>query len=293
MIALALACAPEPASTPDPPASPGCRTDGLPAGSQRFDLGDRSAWLHVPVGYVPDEPVALILNVHGYPSTGEQQEWLSGMSDAADREGYVVAYPEGVAYGWNAGGDCCGEPLYDDLDDVGFARDLVAALEDRLCVDPDRVYATGMSAGAYLAHRLGCDAADVFAAIAPVSGVLTEDPCDPVRPVPILELHGTADEIVPWDGIPPEPSVPDTVAGWVARDGCVGDPVVTFQNGDSTCATYLDCNQGAEVGLCTVDGGGHAWPGGQPIPFVGFTTTDLSATDAMWEFFLGHARRSW
>jgi polyhydroxybutyrate depolymerase len=246
--------------------------------------GERTALLHVPEASVGVR-APLVLNFHGYPSTAVQQQWLTGMDEHADAEGYLVAYPEGWYAAFNAGGDCCGPPLYLGVDDVRFSRDLVAAIAAQVCVDLDHVFATGMSNGGYMAHELGCAAADVFAAIAPVSGLQVSDRCEPSRPVPVIDFHGTGDAVVPYDGSDVEPSVAEVIDEWVARNGCVGEPQETFANGAATCATHLTCDDGAQVTLCTIEGGGHTWPDGQDLPIVGPTTHDLSANDAMWSFF--------
>jgi polyhydroxybutyrate depolymerase len=105
-----------------------------------------------------------------------------------------------------------------------------------------------------------------------------------------MHFHGTADPLVPYTGSPglSFPPVPDTFAGWAMRDGCTGMPAETFRMNDSHCSTYAQCKDGATVTLCTVDGGGHTWPGGLPVPSLGYTTPFLSATDAMWDFFMKH-----
>src|SRR5262249_33405984 len=154
------------------------------------------------------------------------------------------------------------------------------------CLDVDRIYATGMSNGGFMSHRLGCELANRIAAIAPVAGVLGVA-CSPSRPMPVMDFHGTADTLVPYNGGSQYgfASVPDTIAGWAQRNGCTDTPAVTFSKGDSSCQTYQKCQAGVTVTLCTVQDGGHTWPGGTPYPSLGKTTTDLSATDAMWEFF--------
>jgi polyhydroxybutyrate depolymerase len=108
--------------------------------------------------------------------------------------------------------------------------------------------------------------------------------------VPWKCITGTQDMLVPYGGSATEnfPSAPDTAAGWASRDGCASSPVETFRKGDAHCSTYSGCGAHVEVTLCTIDGGGHTWPGGLPIPALGATTTNLSATDAMWTFFVQH-----
>jgi polyhydroxybutyrate depolymerase len=251
----------------------------------------RTLAVHVPAGYDPTQPTPLVLNFHGQFSDGAQEDMLSGMSAKADDAGFIAVFPEGVGASWNAGGDCCDPALTENVDDVGFVEDILTAASAELCVDRARVFATGMSNGAYFAHRLGCALAGEIAAIAPVSGVLSVPPaCEPSRPMPVMEFHGTADPVVPYDGggTPEEPSVPATFAGWAMRDGCQGAPKATFQSGDVTCSSYEACNATSEVTLCTVDGGGHAWPGGLSVPLLGYTTTSISATDSMWSFFVAH-----
>jgi polyhydroxybutyrate depolymerase len=183
--------------------------------------------------------------------------------------------------------------VQNNVDDIGFVRDLLATADDRLCVDDARIYSTGMSNGGFLSHRIGCELSDRIAAIAPVAGVNGMTSCAPSRPVPLMHFHGTADPLVPYTGSTSLGfiSVPDSFAAWGARDGCTGDPVETFRNGDSHCATYQQCGAGADVTPCTVDNGGHTWPGGLPVPSLGNTTTDLNATDAMWTFFEAHPLR--
>ena len=249
----------------------------------------RTANVHVPVSYDPTKPTAVVLNFHGFTSDAGQQALLTGMTPKADAEGFVVVYPQGLNDSWNAGA-CCGMSASSQVDDVAFVGDLLDALEAQLCVDAKRVYATGMSNGGFLSHRLACELSDRIAAVAPVAGVLGVPSCNPTRAMPVMHFHGTLDPLVPYNGDAALGfiSVPDTFGGWGTRDGCTGSPVETYRNNDSHCSTYESCGAAATVTLCTVDGGGHTWPGGLPVPSLGYTTTNLSATDAMWAFFTKH-----
>ncbi len=249
---------------------------------------ERTARVHVPASYDPTKPTAVVLNFHGYTSDTTQQAILSLMNAKADTEGFVVVYPQGLNNSWNAGA-CCGQSAMSAVDDVAFVADLLDTVDAKLCLDRRRVFSTGMSNGGFFSHRLGCELATRIAAVAPVAGVLGVPMCEPARPVPVMHFHGTADQLVPYEGNPDLmfPPVPDTFAGWAQRDTCSGSPIETFRNSDSHCSTYRSCAGGAEVTLCTVDGGGHTWPGGTPIP-TGYTTPFLSATDAMWTFFTQH-----
>jgi len=288
-----------PAPEPEPDASvvatPHCSGKAMPAhdATWMLDFGgqQRRVDVHLPPGYDPTVPAPLVLNFHGYTSDGAQEALLSEMNAKADAAGFIVLYPygTGVPLSWDAGA-CCGQAVQNQIDDIGFVRAVVAGADDKLCVDDARVYATGMSNGGFLSHRIGCELADRFAAIAPVAGVNGMASCSPSRPMPVMHFHGTADPLVPYDGSTSLGfiSVPDSFAAWGARDQCSGEPVETYRNGDSHCATYQQCAGGAEVTLCTIDGGGHTWPGGLPVPSLGATTTDLDATDAMWAFFQKH-----
>jgi polyhydroxybutyrate depolymerase len=249
----------------------------------------RTFEVHVPASYDPSKATPVVLNFHGFTSNGAQQNLLSGMDAKSDKEGFIAVHPEGIGSSWNAGA-CCGQAASSGIDDVGFVGDLLDALEETVCVDKHRIFATGMSNGGFLSHRLGCELSTRIAAVAPVAGVLGVPTCQPARPVPVMHFHGTLDPLVPYDGDPVVGfiSVPDTFAGWATREACVGSPVQTYSNGDVACQTYETCNASSDITLCTVTGGGHTWPGGLPVPALGYTTTDINATDAMWTFFQAH-----
>lgn len=271
----------------------GCESGTLDAGVTHVDLEAggvmRSYELHVPPSYDGATPLPLVLSFHGYTSTGSAQEESTEMNDLADREGFLVAYPNGLYNSWNAG-TCCGQAAELGVDDVGFTRTLIEDIGARGCIDQRRVYATGMSNGGFFSYRLACEAADVIAAAAPVAAVMgvDEGACMPARPIPIIAFNGTGDPLVLYDGGGPgaSPSVAETIAGWVDRDGCTAEPVVSYQNGDATCETVDQCEGDASVTLCTIEGGGHCWPG-YPCRLggIGESTTDINANEAMWGLF--------
>lgn len=284
-------------------------TLGYPAGrttSATLEHGGRtrSFRVHVPPGLVPGVSVPLVLAFHGGGGSGEQLELRSsGMNDVADREGFVVVYPDGTGTirTWNAGG-CCGAAVRDDVDDVGFVTALLDHLEGALCIDTAGVFAAGMSNGAMLTHRLACELSDRLAAIAPVAGLNVASVCESSDRVAILEIHGTADGHVPWEGglgCGPAgvafPSVDDTIAAWRARNGCSSDTSVWATQGDGTCNAYMGCE--GDVVLCAVEGGGHSWPGGLPpadvvdCPADGPQSTTFFASEQIWRFFDAHPRR--
>lgn len=259
--------------------------------------------VHLPQGYDGRSPLPLVINFHGGGGRAEDQVALTNMNATADKDGFMVVYPEGSGrfqrFLTFDAGVCCGFARDNKVDDVRFTSAMIDDLESAYRIDANRIYATGHSNGAMMAHRLGCALSDRIAAIAPVSGPLGIDSCTPDRPVPVLHFHGTADLCAPFNGgaakVPGAgefPSIPGTINGWVKRDGCPSETHETYKKGNVTCTTHGPCTGGAEVTLCLVDGGGHAWPGGTSYPSKGFCggiqTQDISANDAMWEFFKRH-----
>lgn len=276
-------------------ASLGCIGGTLDADGTHIELEHdgvtRSYEIHLPPGYDGTSRLPLVLNFHGFTSNGLDHQSFTNMDVTADSKGFVVAYPNGLDDSWNAG-ICCGRSATGNVDDVGFARAIVDDIGGRGCIDEKRVYATGMSNGGFLSHRLACEAADVFAAVAPVAAVLgiDEAACTPSRPIPLMHLHGTADMLVPYEGggLAGSASVEDSVDGWRDRNGCTGERDISFQNGDATCVTHERCDADASVTLCTIEGAGHCWPG-QPcrtgLGDLGESTTDIDANEAMWGLF--------
>jgi polyhydroxybutyrate depolymerase len=247
--------------------------------------------VHVPPSYNPTLGAPIVLNFHGFSEPNDAQILLSNMDPHADAHGYIVVYPAGTGLlpSWNAGA-CCGDAMNAHLDDIGFIRAMISRLETDLCVDTHRIYATGFSNGGMISHRIACEMSDVVAAVAPVSGTLETMPCNPSRPMPIMQFHGTSDLLVPFGGNPSlaMPPVVDMMQTWAERDGCALETQNMYLVGDSRCGRYPSCAGGAEVILCTIDGGGHTWPGGLPIPELGKTSIDIDATAMMWDFFTRH-----
>lgn len=239
--------------------------------------------LHIPPRYQAGSSVPLVINLHGFALSGRQQEAMSGMSDKADKAGFIVVHPEGRGNPrrWYVGPAVGGQQ-----EDIQFMRDLIDCLGSRLSIAADRIYATGFSNGGGMANRLGCDLADVIAAIGPVSGAyLFHDACQPSRPVPVVAFHGTEDGIVPYYGGGGLPPIPDWIAAWAARNGCAPTPTITYSQGDVTGETWGDCTDDATVTLYTIAGGKHIWPGS-----IG-ATQFIDATDTIWEFFAAHPLR--
>ena len=257
----------------------------------------RVAYAHLPKGYDGTKPVGVVLNFHGYGSNATQQALYSGMNGAAYYMGMVAVHPQGKAgplgtRGWNAG-VCCGSNSLAKTDDVGFVAALISRLSAKICIDPKRIHATGMSNGAFLAYRLACELSDRIASIAPVAGVNTISSCKPKRPMPVLHFHGTADLYVAYNGnkLLDWPGAAASVKQLATHNGCnTGTVKEVYKKGEVLCEAYQSCKQQAEARLCKISNGGHTWPGALdlPVPWLGKKTRDIKATDAMLDFFKAH-----
>lgn len=282
---------------PDEPASTGdggstgepivCPPAALAAGDHTIQVLHaglkRTAVVHIPASVDLQALAPLVLNFHGLTSNAEQQVSFSGMNPKADAAGFIVVYPDGVQSSWNAGA-CCGAAIDQQIDDVGFVRALVAQLSNTLCIDERRIYATGFSNGGFMSHRLACEAADLVAAVAPVSAVNGMDSCTPSRPVPVMMFNGTLDPLVAYNGSGPFDSAEQTFIDWGTRDICGDAPKPGKSSGAASCVQHELCDADTSVVFCTFEGMSHCWPGNAFCPF-GAASTDLSANDEMWEFF--------
>jgi len=256
------------------------RTIGTAPGSIEVDGLKRTYLLHIPPALDYSRKSPLVLVLHGAIQSPSAVERMSGMSTLADQEKFLVAYPSGTGRvsnvpTWNAG-KCCGYALAHKVDDVAFIRALIDKLESDYPVDPKRVFVTGISNGGMMSYRLACELSDRIAAIAPVEGALNVD-CRPAHPVSVIVFHGTADRLVPFDG------VADAAAFWVKEDGCASDPA-RDETAEVHTSIYSGCKNGAGVAVYAIQGGRHIWPG---HPFSG---NHVPATKLMWSFFLKHPK---
>ena len=232
---------------------------------------ERSYILHVPGSY-RGTPVPLVLDFHGYTSKASEQAQVSGFKSRSDLAGFIVAWPEGIASSWNAGVGCCGEALNGQVDDEGFARSVVEKIKTTHAIDANRVYATGLSNGSALTQRLAVQAGDVFAAAAGFSLYLLVAPT-PVRPIPMINFHGYADQTVPYEG-GPLGGAQKNFSTWAQADGCTGAVKLTVLSGRNKCETYATCKDGAEVTLCSVEG----------PHLIYYNTASLNLTAMAWDF---------
>jgi len=272
-----------------------------------FDGRTRTYLVHVPTGLETSRPTPVVLAFHGGGSNADAMVGFCGLNETANREKFVVVYPNGTGrtgklLTWNAG-NCCAYAVRENVDDVGFVRALLDDLSTVVKVDPHRTFATGMSNGAMMAYRLASELSDRIAAIAPVSGPMGTDTCRPKRPVPVLHFHGTADEFAPFCGGRGKKSftqsnfhsVEFSLGNWIEANGCsptVVESEIADEHHDGTSIkveTWGPGKEGSEVVLYTIKGGGHTWPGRTPpIRFLGPSTTNVSANEIMWSFFQKH-----
>jgi polyhydroxybutyrate depolymerase len=248
----------------------------------------RTYRVHVPTGYRPGRAVPAVLLLHGNGGSAADLDDVSGLSELADRRGFLAVYPQGIAVGagrpfWAAAGR-----VEAGVDDLRFITELLDDLQGRLCVDPARVGVAGFSAGGGITALMACDMARRVASVAIISGALYTEPgeCRPARPVPVLVIHGTNDEVVPYGGRRPTVEwplpmlpLPAWLAEWATRDGCPGDPAVFLDTPEVSAFRWSGCRDGAEVVHYRINGGNHQAPrtiAGRPI------------ADVLWDFVAAH-----
>jgi polyhydroxybutyrate depolymerase len=258
-----------------------------------WTVAGRVVHVHVPASYDPAAPTPIVLDLHGWSSNGLDQARIAHMIAKSDSAGFIALHPEGhdSPQGWNAG-VCCGTAATSGVDDVDWLNQVLDQVDDKLCMDKARVFATGLSNGGFMAHRLACELSSRIVAIGAVAGVLGVSCTHASHRVAIMHVHGTSDPLIPYDGggVNGSMSVADTIAFWTQTNHCTAAPTTVYQNGDATCVLHGGCDQNSDVELCTIDGGGHQWPGGEDI-FLGKLSDDLIATDAIWAFFQAHPRQ--
>lgn len=285
---------PVPTPTPSPPpaaAAPNARYQKPGDYVDQILIDGVGRWftVHLPPSYQPGAPMPLVVNLHAYSSTAFGQEELSGMNAKADEEGFVVVNPQALNDPPSWWGPLPGEAGQSDRD---FFEALLIYLQEMLSIDPARIYATGMSNGGTMTYRLGCDMANTFAAIAPVAGGHVAHPfCKPERPVSVLVIHGTDDQVIPYYGNDTDsPPVHTWLEAWASHDDCDPTPSTDQPYPGVTSETWSDCAEGTMVVLYSLEGGGHTWPGALPGMTSGAVFPGMDATDVIWTFFKAHPR---
>lgn len=271
-------------------ASPGTTVDATIPADPALSAGERTRAyrVHLPASYAPGDTFPVVLAFHGYSGDSAGMERMTGFSALADQGRFIAVYPQGLT-----GID--GQPFWASvgtvdlgIDEVRFVSDLLDALESAFCIDTARIYATGFSNGGAMAAFLACRLSDRIAAFAPVSGnfYAPRDGCFPTRPVAILDIHGTADRVVTYYGVPeainprwPLPSIPMWLREWAARDNCTDEPTLFSDGPGVTRMEWISCTTDVAITHYRIDGGGHEWPAalhGRPVAAV------------MWDFFQAH-----
>ena len=301
-------------------AYPGTKPSSTDSGTFSDDLNLRTGTyqrhflMHIPEGYIGSRPCPLVVVLHGAFSTGREMEKWTGWSQLADREGFIVIYPEGIGIlgflqHWNAG-HCCGKAAEDDWNDVSFIQEAIEGMRKQYAIDTRRIYMVGFSNGGMLAYRFAAERSSQLAAVASVSGAIgsTAAPDQPEwrmpvpeHPVPVLIIHGSSDETVPFAGGKPLDrkstrgyrSVSDAVEFWKTANKCVAGPVRkdTF-GGVVTEETWTDAGDRNEVRMYRISNWGHQWPGGQftsELP-ANDPRKEFDAAQIIWRFFQRYPR---
>jgi polyhydroxybutyrate depolymerase len=256
---------------------------------------NRTYLLYVPKSYDPSRPAPLVITIHGFAQWPAHQMNISRWNELAEEYGFIVVYPGGTRFPkrWRIG--ALPGSRNDPSADIQFLSDLIDRLESDFNIDPSRIYANGLSNGGGMSFVLACALSDRIAAVGIVAGALpvSWENCQPARPVPVMMLHGTDDPIVPYYGGTFRregsfPAIPERTAALAQRNSCQETPQTLPSKGAVSGIEYTGC--AADVIFYTIQGGGHTWPGGKPLPvwLTGQTSMDIDATRTLWEFFTMH-----
>lgn len=273
-------------STPTFTAAP--PNPGLSLREITVDGMPRSYYLYAPEDFQGRTPLPVVMVFHGLNQEGSYLASTTGFNDLADTEGFLAVYPNGSGgsegLSWNAG-PCCGFASDHQVDEPAFVRGILADLEQWTAIDSRRIYAAGFSNGGGLAYRLGCEMADTLAAIAPVGGAFLYEyeRCQPSRPISLLDLHGSADQVVPFagggSGVNAFPPVEEVLAFWAEFNRC-GEGPLSEQGEAAAHMYYTDCAEGTAVEAYLIQNIGHSWPAKAVWP----------ASQTIWEFFAAHPK---
>lgn len=257
--------------------------------------------VYTPASYAsqPEQRFPVVFNFHGGGMSMAEQMLYTQMNRAADRHQFIVVYPQGIKQDWNVG---FGTSYLEGTDDIGFTEALLAKLKRDLRIDSQRVYATGLSRGGFFSLRIAAELPELFAAVASVGAPMPQPVIDHhTKPgkVGMLLMHGTADQVVAYDGkATGYLSAGDTYQYWLKRNGLGAAPASTRQlngdAGDGTETTYLQQgNAEHSVALVTIKDGGHTWAGADAFNVglpIGKTSRDIDANEVIWQFLSKHRR---
>ncbi len=280
LVALSACGSSEPASAPPRPA--------VQQGELNVDGQVRTYRVFVPTTLEAGSRPPLVLVLGGVGNSAENMVSATEFDRQASVGNFIAAYPEGLDLTWNAG-FCCASGTTSGVDDVAFLSQLIDRLVSEHDADPERVYATGVSAGAMMAYRLACELPGRIAGVGSVAGAMVLDQCQPDQGVQVIEIHGTEDQLVPYqgglvrpEGVATQPAPPTLAVAerWAALNGCPAGPEEET-DGLVTTLTWTDCPDGADVKLVAVEGGGHTWF----ATGLGAANGAVDATTLIWDFF--------
>ena len=264
-----------------------------------FDGLERNYILYVPAIYDGANAVPLVINLHGYGSNAAQQNFYGNFKNLADVDNFLVVLPDGTK-------DLSGTPYWNSfagngtVDDVAFISGLIDTLSKNYNIDPAKIFSTGMSNGGFMSYRLACELNNRISKIASVTGSMNttlQGTCSPGAPIPVMQIHGTNDPTVPYNGSFGVVAIENVVDYWVNNNNCDTAPIVeslpdinTADNSTVERYTYVNGDAGSSVIFYKVIGGGHTWPDAAiPIPAYGPTNRDFNASQVIWEFFKGES----
>jgi polyhydroxybutyrate depolymerase len=251
-------------------------------------------YLHLPKTYDKSHKYPLVVNFHGLGSAALKHQHYCQLDDVADKEGFITVYPQSSHQGWNAG---LGFSSYTTgHDDIAYFNKLLDALEAEFMIDKNRIYVTGVSLGGTFAYRVACEMSNRIAAIASVSGLMSDSTliyCSPSRNVPILHIHGTKDRIMHYTGMKQAFGAEEVVKLWELKNQCNSKPdTVQIPNRNKTDRTtamlirYKQCSGGSQVWFYKITNGGHTWPGAaKAFKLMGKKCKDFDGSEAIWDFF--------
>jgi polyhydroxybutyrate depolymerase len=260
-------------------------------GSLTFEGQNRTYIAYIPTSYTSGQPTPLVFVLHGFTQSAQAIMGYSGFNALADTAGFIAVYANGVGNAWNISTSFPGGST---ANDVGFISALLDTMSANYTIDPLRVYTCGFSAGGFMSHRLACELNNRIAAAGSVAGTMTTgafNQCAPVRAVPFMQIHGTADAIVSYNGGLGNQSAEQVLGLWTSRDSCAQPAVVTplpdLVSEGSTVErqVWSPCTAGVRVEHLKILNGGHTWPGASGSSGLGNTNRDISATAELWRFF--------